>query len=269
MICIFASTSVFFTSIAEFTRAIFAPSMALGMPECTRSLSRIMPSTSELSLIDPPCFFSTLTSSRSTKIPSSSCCATATTALTQISDKNSLTAPALFPVSAVFATSASVFSSTSMACESISSMALSEAKRNPSHITVGCTFCSIRSSDRFRSSPASTTAVVVPSKQCCSWVLAISIIIFAAGCSMSISFRIVAPSFVITTSPMLSTSILSMPFGPNVDLTASATAFAAAILLLCAVLPLVLVVPSFRINIGCCELVNSTPRMAIPPEDPS
>ena len=49
---------------------------------------------------------------------------------------------------------------------------------------------------------------------------------------MSISLRIVAPSFVITTSPILSTSILSIPFGPNVDLTASATAFAAAMLLL-------------------------------------
>jgi hypothetical protein len=57
-------------------------------------------------------------------------------------------------------------------------------------------------------------------------------IILAAGWSMSISLRMVAPSLVMTTSPMLSTSILSMPFGPRVVRTASATAFAAAMLLL-------------------------------------
>ena len=47
---------------------------------------------------------------------------------------------------------------------------------------------------------------------------------------MSISLRMVAPSFVMTTSPMESTSILSIPFGPNVERTESATAFAAAML---------------------------------------
>ena len=71
---------------------------------------------------------------------------------------------------------------------------------------------------------------------------------------MSISFRIVAPSLVITTSPIESTNILSIPFGPSVDLTASATAFAAAILFDCAVLPLVLCVPSFKMKIGACPL---------------
>ena len=49
---------------------------------------------------------------------------------------------------------------------------------------------------------------------------------------MSISLSIVAPSLVITTSPIASTNILSIPFGPRVLLTASDTAFAAAILLL-------------------------------------
>ena len=259
VIWIFASTSVFFTSIAELTKAIFAFSTTLGIPEWTLSLSSMIPSTRELSLIEPPCFFSTFTSSKSTNIPSPSSWATAITALTQMSERNSLTAPALFPVNAVLATSARVISFTSIAWESMRSIALSDARRNPSQMTVGWTFCSIKSSDLLRSSPARTTAVVVPSKQCCSCVLAISMIIFAAGCSMSISFRMVAPSLVITTSPMLSTSILSIPFGPNVDLTASATAFAAAMLLLCAVLPLVRVVPSFKIKIGCCELVIQTP----------
>ncbi len=67
---------------------------------------------------------------------------------------------------------------------------------------------------------------------------------------MSISFRIVTPSLVMTTSPRLSTSILSMPRGPRVDLTASATAFAAAMLLNCAPLPLSLLVPSLSTRMG-------------------
>ncbi len=69
---------------------------------------------------------------------------------------------------------------------------------------------------------------------------------------MSISFKIVTPSLVITASPILSTSILSMPLGPSVDLTASAMAFAAAMLFPCAPFPFSLVVPSFNTNIGVC-----------------
>lgn len=41
----------------------------------------------------------------------------------------------------------------------------------------------------------------------------------AAGCSTSNYLRIVAPSFVIVTSPISSTNILSNPYGPNEDLT--------------------------------------------------
>jgi hypothetical protein len=47
---------------------------------------------------------------------------------------------------------------------------------------------------------------------------------FAAGCSTSRSLRIVAPSLVIVTSPMSSTSILSKPTGPSDVLTMFATA---------------------------------------------
>ena len=68
---------------------------------------------------------------------------------------------------------------------------------------------------------------------------------------MSISLSMVAPSLVMTTSPMLSTSILSIPFGPRVERTESATALAAAMLLLCAERPLVRSVPSLRMKIGC------------------
>ena len=49
--------------------------------------------------------------------------------------------------------------------------------------------------------PARTAAVVVPSPTSSSWVWATSTSIWAAGCSMSISSRMVTPSFVMTTSP--------------------------------------------------------------------
>ena len=96
-----------------------------------------------------------------------------------------------------------------------------------------------------------TTAEVVPSPTSSSWVLAISTIILAAGCSMSICLRMVAPSLVMTISPIPSMSILSMPFGPRVERTAFATAFAAAMLLFWASCPRFRVVPCLRIIIGC------------------
>src|SRR4030042_115151 len=92
---------------------------------------------------------------------------------------------------------------------------------------------------------------VVPSPTILSWVLATSTIIFAAGCSMCISSSMVAPSLVMTTSPRVSTSILSMPLGPSVVLTASATALAAAMVDLWASLPLLLNVPPGSIRMGC------------------
>ena len=143
---------------------------------------------------------------------------------------------------------------------SIKPMARSAARRNPSQITVGWTFCSMRSSLRLSNSPERITAEVVPSKQCCSWVFATSMIILAAGCSMSISLRMVAPSLVMTTSPMESTSILSMPLGPRVERTASATALAAAMLLDWAVRPRVRCVPSFKMKMGACPF----PYMVVP-----
>ena len=118
-------------------------------------------------------------------------------------------------------------------------------------------FWSSRSPAHFSNSPVSTTALVVPSPHSSSWLLATSTIIFAAGCSTSISFNIVAPSFVITTSPIESTSILSIPFGPRVDLTASLMAFAAMMLFPCAPRPLSLFVPSFNTIIGCCPVIIS------------
>ena len=96
-----------------------------------------------------------------------------------------------------------------------------------------------------------TTAVVVPSPTSASCVFAISTIIFAAGCSMSISFKMVTPSFVMVMSPIPSMSILSMPFGPSVDRTAAATACAPAKLLFWASSPRFRVAPSLRMIMGC------------------
>ncbi len=105
-------------------------------------------------------------------------------------------------------------------------------------------------------SPARTTAVVVPSPTSLSWVFDISTIILAAGFWTSISFMIVAPSFVITISPMPATSILSIPRGPMVDRTISATILAAIMLLLWASLPLDREVPSLRIKTGVSDISN-------------
>lgn len=82
-----------------------------------------------------------------------------------------------------------------------------------------------------KSSPASTATVVVPSPTSSSYVLEISIKIFAAGLSTWIDLRIVAPSlvtvmlFLCEGSPTLY-RILSIPLGPKVVLTRSATAIA-------------------------------------------
>ncbi len=104
-----------------------------------------------------------------------------------------------------------------------------------------------------------TTAVVVPSPISCSCVLATSTTIFAAGCSTWMFSRMVTPSFVIVMSPKLSTIILSMPFGPSVVRTVSATSLAARMLFFWAFLPLVRCVPSGMIKIGWIELLFICP----------
>src|SRR5437867_13394458 len=73
---------------------------------------------------------------------------------------------------------------------------------------------------------------------------------------------IVAPSFVITISPMPATSILSIPLGPRVDRTISATILAAIMLLLWASLPRDREVPSLRIKTGVSDISNQILRRA-------
>lgn len=89
--------------------------------------------------------------------------------------------------------------------------------------------------------------VVVPSLATRSCVILVSITSFAVGCSTLAVSRTVAPSLVIRTSPSWSMSILSIPFGPNVDLTAAATAKAALAFPTSAALPVTLSV-SWRVR---------------------
>ena len=111
------------------------------------------------------------------------------------------------------------------------SWAFSLASLYPAVMIVGWTLASIRSVAFLRSSPARMTLVVVPSPTSASWVLATSTSILAAGCWTSISLRMVTPSLVMTTSPTESTSILSIPLGPRLLLTALEIAMAAWMLL--------------------------------------
>ncbi len=217
----------------------------------------IMPLISSESSILPPTFLITLMLSLSiSAFPFVS--TTLVTASTAISERSFLEDSAPFPVIAVSAmliNRSRLDISTVIAREFRTSTAFSAASLYPVAIIVGWISCSIKSSALLNSWPATTAALVVPSPTSSSWVLDTSTTIFAAGCSMSISLRMVAPSFVITTSPIESTSILSMPLGPRVVLTASATAFAAMMLLLWASLPLVLLLPSFKMNIGCPAMI--------------
>lgn len=76
---------------------------------------------------------------------------------------------------------------------------------------VGCTLFLINSLALFKSSAAMITTEVVPSPTSLSYNSDNSTITLAAGCSTSNYLKIVAPSLVTVTSPILSTSILSNP----------------------------------------------------------
>ena len=77
------------------------------------------------------------------------------------------------------------------------------------------------------SAPQSTTTLVVPSPASMSCDLESSTSILAVGWKTCMWLMMVAPSFVMMTSPSLDWIILSMPFGPSEERTASATPLAA------------------------------------------
>lgn len=80
--------------------------------------------------------------------------------------------------------------------------------------------------------------------------------VFAAGCTMSSNFMMVAPSLEMVTWPLLSTMSLSMPLGPSVVLTVSTTAAQALMLERSWPLPWDVSVPSFKRMICGCYRTN-------------
>ena len=189
--------------------------------------------------------------------PSLSLSTTVLTASTTMSAKYSFELLTCLEIMAVWAMSFSMsLSSMETFLEMFlrTSWALSLASLYPLAMMVGWTLASIRSVAFLRSSPARMTLVVVPSPTSASWVLATSTSILAAGCWTSISFRMVTPSLVMTTSPTESTSILSIPLGPRLLLTASEIALAAEMLLNWASLPFSLFVPSLRMITGALPI---------------
>lgn len=110
-------------------------------------------------------------------------------------------------------------------------LAQSLAILHPDIIVWGCIFICTNFSPSLNNSPARTATVVVPSPTSSSWVFEISINILAAALSTCIDLKIVAPSFVtlifLLAGPAeTGTRILSIPLGPRVVLTRSATAMA-------------------------------------------
>ncbi len=75
--------------------------------------------------------------------------------------------------------------------------------------------------------PATTTTEVVPSPASTSCACESSTSMRAAGCMTAMCLRMVAPSLVMTTSPLDVWIILSIPLGPSEVRTASLTALAA------------------------------------------
>ena len=235
------------------TIAIFALLIDLGILEWTTSLSSTIPLINEVSLIEAPGFLSILTFAKSIFVSPLVLSATNNNASTTIFDNSfdsSATSLLIILVVAIFINISLSSLSTLIAIFFKISSASSAALAYPSITIVGCTSLSISSCAFSNNAPENTTDVVVPSPTSLSVVFATSTIIFPAGCCISISFKIVAPSFVIVTSPKPSTNILSIPLGPSEVLTNCATSVAANMLFFCASLPFVSLEPSFKIKTG-------------------
>ena len=217
-------------------------------------MSNTIPLINEVSLIEAPGFLSILIFAKSIFVSPSLLPETNNKASTTIFDNSlasSATSLLIMLVEAIFINTSLLFLSTLIAIFFKILSASSAARAYPSITIVGCTSLSINSCAFSNNAPEKTTDVVVPSPTSLSVVLATSTIIFPAGCCMSISFKIVAPSFVIVTSPRPSTNILSIPLGPNDVFTNCATNVAANMLFFCASFPFVSLEPSFKIKTGC------------------
>mmetsp|Transcript_5486 Transcript_5486/g.7412 ORF Transcript_5486/g.7412 Transcript_5486/m.7412 type:complete len:255 (-) Transcript_5486:219-983(-) len=161
------------------------------------------------------------------------------TASTHIFAKNSASPPTSLELSVVMA---HFCNAVRFSCSSLPRMlalnaatcstASLPAARNERMIVCGCTPSSTNCLDSRRNSPARRVTVVVPSPTSESWDLAMETRVLAAGWTISNNLRIVAPSLEMVVLPRSSYIILSIPRGPRVDLTASATATHALMLLI-------------------------------------
>mmetsp|Transcript_48357 Transcript_48357/g.97296 ORF Transcript_48357/g.97296 Transcript_48357/m.97296 type:complete len:231 (+) Transcript_48357:1104-1796(+) len=214
--------------MAVFASMILAFSMRLGCPTPI-FLSRMNPSARYESLSDPPAFLmiwmwsklplpfnrSTASTARLAKYAFSWCTSLDERVVSAIFCRSSLNA----------ASSAEL----STAMPSSVARAISAAARKPSMMVMGWMRCWMRSSAARSSSPHSTATEVVPSPTSSSWMREISTRTLAAALSTWMERRIVAPSLVMVISPEAEVTeerILSMPLGPKVDFTKSATAMA-------------------------------------------
>ena len=127
-----------------------------------------------------------------------------------------------------------------------------QAASKPSATLTGCNPRSRSFSACSSRAPARTTTPVVPSpiSSSCDWLNSTNN--RATWCSTAILSRIVAPSFVIVTSPSGETIILSMPLGPKLVLNNPETDRAAMMLCFWACNPLMrlLACCSFRMMKG-------------------
>ena len=153
------------------------------------------------------------------------------TARTHMSAKNSFSPPTSLELRVVIAHffKSSSFSSALLPSIDVDNsltrlVAKSHASLKLLMIFIGCTPSSTYPLASLSNSPAMITTVVVPSPTSLSCALAMSTSVLAAGCTISNSFIIVAPSFEIVVTPLSSRTNLSNPRGPSVVRTASATA---------------------------------------------
>mmetsp|Transcript_7141 Transcript_7141/g.12308 ORF Transcript_7141/g.12308 Transcript_7141/m.12308 type:complete len:228 (+) Transcript_7141:1394-2077(+) len=209
--------------------AILAFSMRMGPPAAFDAFwSKTRPSISVLSSMVPPVLLITRISRRSSMWgrAGSMTCVTASTAIGDSRLEYWETTLLLRDVVAALNRDSRSSRSTGMATDSRIFNDFCAALSKASEITVGCTPRSSSSWHFFSNAPQITTTEVVPSPATTSCDLESSTSILAAGCVTVIFCRMVAPSLVMMTSPLGAETILSMPRGPRLVRTASATAFA-------------------------------------------
>mmetsp|Transcript_9912 Transcript_9912/g.42152 ORF Transcript_9912/g.42152 Transcript_9912/m.42152 type:complete len:246 (+) Transcript_9912:1147-1884(+) len=226
-------------------------------PGATTSLFIITPFKTRQSSMEPPAIFSILAYflMSTSRVPSGFCTATQSTAS---SARFAMSGPKrevyLVPMHELMMFISCSRSSMSTGKDSSSMIftAASSAFMYARTITVGWMSFSRNGCERCRISPARMITEVVPSPTSSSCVRDSSIIDFAAGCVTSISRRIALPSFVNTMPPEASRIIFSIERGPRVVRMMSETAFAAAMLLSCAVRPVSRLVLVFMTMMGDC-----------------